>query len=294
MNSTIDTKGYNAYAAAAFLLMLACAIFTGPAPAGAADYAVNPGSAAAPTLTLTEPGQATRQNFILVAENSSEDNSDFDDEFDDIEFDDETISTIADPIEPFNRAMFVFNDKLYYWVLKPTAGFYGRAVPEKGRVAVRRFFTNATTPIRLVNALLQLKFKYAGTEFARFAINTTVGVLGFRDPARDRWNIYLHKEDFGQSIGHYGAGPGFFITWPVLGPSSLRDTFGLIGDFFLDPAAYIFAKEKLLGVGVWSYDKVNSTSLNLNLYEDLTKSALDPYTFIRDAYHQHREELIRE
>ena len=245
-------------------------------------------------ITLLPAGSPfnSTENYILVAMNDTGEISD--DEFDDIDFDDDTVTIIADPLEPFNRAMFVFNDKLYYWVLKPTAGFYGRTVPEKGRIAVRRFFTNVATPIRLVNAILQFKFKHAGTELARFTINTTVGFLGFKDPARDRWNIYLHKEDFGQSIGHYGAGPGFFITWPILGPSSLRDTFGLVGDFFLSPATYIFAEEGLTGVGVWTFDKVNSTSLDLTLYEDLTKSALDPYLFIRDAYHQHREELIRE
>ncbi|VAV83286.1 Outer-membrane-phospholipid-binding lipoprotein MlaA [hydrothermal vent metagenome] len=294
MNSTTGTKRHTVYAAAIFLLMLAYAVFAGPVAANAADDTISLGSGAAPPLILTEYGSARGQHFILIAANSSEDHSDFDDDFDDIDFDDEAFSMIADPIEPFNRAMFVFNDKLYYWVLKPTAGFYGRTVPKKGRIAVRRFFTNVATPIRLVNAVVQLKFKYAGTELARFCINTTVGFLGFKDPARDRWNIYLHKEDFGQSIGHYGAGPGFFITWPIFGPSSLRDTFGLIGDFFLDPATYIFAEDRLLGAGVWSYDKVNDTSLDLTLYEDLTKSALDPYLFIRDAYHQHREELIRE
>jgi phospholipid-binding lipoprotein MlaA len=237
---------------------------------------------------------------LVVALNSSApfttaaigDDPDFYDDFDDLDFDDDS-SMIADPFESFNRAMFIFNDKLYFWALKPAAGFYASSVPEKGRVAVRRFFTNVATPIRLVNALLQLKFKDAGTELARFAINTTVGIIGFRDPARDRWKIYLHKEDFGQTLGRYGSGPGFFITWPIIGPSSLRDTFGLVGDIFLSPSTYIFANQRLLNAGVWSYDKVNSTSLNLTLYEDFKKSALDPYSFIRDAYHQHREELVK-
>lgn len=241
------------------------------------------------------PAYQERSGVEMTAfSGAKEDGHDFYDELDEIHLDDDLAPLIADPIEPFNRMMYTFNDKLYFWVLKPAASVYGRAVPEKGRVAVRRFFKNVATPIRLVNALVQFKFKHAGTELARFGINTTVGLFGFRDPARDKWNIYLHKEDFGQSIGHYGAGPGFFITWPVLGPSSLRDTFGLIGDFFLDPATYIFAEERLLGAGVWAYDTVNETSLDITLYEDLKKSALDPYIFIRDAYHQHREELVRE
>jgi phospholipid-binding lipoprotein MlaA len=220
---------------------------------------------------------------------------DFDDDFDafDDEFDEE-VRTIADPIEPFNRAMFHFNDKLYFWLLKPAARGYGFVVPEKGRVGVRRFFSNITTPIRFVNALLQFKFKYAGTELSRFLINTTVGVAGFMDPARDRWDIYKHREDFGQTLGFFGAGPGFFITWPFLGPSSVRGTIGYVGDLFLDPTTYLFPNEKLATVGVEAYERVNSTSLEIGVYEDMKRDAIDPYTFIRDAYYQHREKLVKE
>lgn len=223
---------------------------------------------------------------------SKEEFDDFEDESND-EFEEE-VRAIADPLEPFNRAMFHFNDKLYFWLLRPVARGYGRIVPEKGRVGVRRFFSNITTPVRFVNALLQFKFKYAGTELSRFLINTTVGVLGFMDPARDRWNIYKHREDFGQTLGRYGAGPGFFITWPVLGPSSVRGTIGYAGDLFLDPTSYLFPHERLAAVGVEAYEKVNSTSLEIGVYEDLKKGALDPYTFIRDAYYQHREKLVKE
>ena len=217
---------------------------------------------------------------------------DFDDEFYD-EFDEE-VRTIADPIEPFNRAMFHFNDKLYFWLLKPAARGYGFIVPEKGRVGVRRFFSNITTPIRFVNALLQFKFKPAGTELSRFLINTTVGVAGFMDPARDRWSIYKQREDFGQTLGHYGAGPGFFITWPFLGPSSIRGTIGYVGDLFLDPTTYLFPNERLATVGIEAYERVNSTSLDIGVYEDMKRDAIDPYTFIRDAYYQHREKLVKE
>lgn len=219
-----------------------------------------------------------------------EDNADFVDPFQD----EAGVKPIADPIEPFNRAMFHFNDKLYFWVLKPAARGYSFVMPEPGRAAVKRFFTNLTTPIRFVNSILQLKFKRAGTELSRFCINTTVGVLGFMDPARDKWGIQMYREDFGQTLGRYGSGPGFFITWPIFGPSSVRDTVGLIGDFFLDPSSYLFAGSTATAIGVKAYDTVNSTSLRIGVYEDLKKDALDPYTFIRDAYHQHREHLVEE
>jgi len=231
-----------------------------------------------------------------VVEGGGFDYGEFDDldEVDDFEGDTGGPGIIADPIEPFNRAMFVVNDKLYFWVLKPAARGYSAVVPEGGRVAVKRFFTNLTTPVRFVNSALQFKFKRAGTELERFVINTTVGLLGFFDPARDRWGIYLVREDFGQTLGRYGAGPGFFITWPVFGPSSVRDTVGLVFDFFLDPVNYLFPSDGWTAFGVRAYERVNATSLTIGMYEDLKRDAIDPYSFIRDAYHQHREKLVAE
>ncbi len=207
---------------------------------------------------------------------------------------DEEIPAIADPIEPFNRAMYVVNDKLYFYVLKPAAKGYAAVVPEDGRVAVRRFFTNLVAPVRIANSFVQFKFNAAGTELERFVINTTVGVLGFTDPARDRWNIFPVKEDFGQTLGFYGAGPGFYIMWPIIGPSSLRDTVGWVVDLFLDPTTYIFAADPWAGTGVKAYERINDTSLEIGTYESIKKQAIDPYVFIRDAYHQHRESLVRE
>lgn len=205
----------------------------------------------------------------------------------------EEVPEIADPIEPINRVMFHINDKLYFWVLKPVARGYAFVVPERARVGVRRFFSNVTTPIRLANDLLQFKFEHAGTELSRFAINTTVGVLGFMDPARDRWGLFKHEEDFGQTLGFYGSGPGFYINWPLLGPSSLRDTVGLVGDFLLNPMTYVFPRNPELSVGLYAYRTVNETSLTIGDYEAIKKE-LEPYIFLRNAYHQHRESAVKE
>jgi phospholipid-binding lipoprotein MlaA len=222
------------------------------------------------------------------------DDDEFDDEFYD-EFDDGAgIKPISDPLEPLNRLIFRFNDKVYFWVLKPAAKGYSAIVPEKGRVGVKRFFSNITSPIRIINSALQLKFDRAGTELARFCINTTVGVLGFMDPAKERWSIRKHKEDFGQTLGRYGAGPGIFINLPFLGPSSIRDGIGLVADLYLDPLTYLPPDETLEKIGVYAFRTVNNTSLEITLYEDLKKDALDPYSFIRDAWHQYRENLVRE
>lgn len=217
-----------------------------------------------------------------------EEDEDFTDEFD------ENITSIPDPVEFFNRKTFYVNDKLYFWILRPVAVGYGTIVPERVRTGIRRFFLNLAMPIRLVNDILQFKFKFAGIEVSRFFINTTLGVAGFMDPAEKWWHIYGHDEDFGQTLGFYGLGPGMYINWPVLGPSSLRDTVGMIGDLFMNPIAYLFLEEEGASVSIDAYRRVNEASLNIGIYESIKKEALDPYIFIRDAYHQHRNSAIME
>ena len=200
-------------------------------------------------------------------------------------------TTIADPIEPWNRAMFQFNDKLYFWALKPVARGYNAVVPEPVRVSVRNFFRNVTMPIRFVNSLLQGKFKGAGLELARFGINTTIGLAGFFDIARDRFELQASKEDLGQTLGFYGMGGLMYIVWPFIGPSNVRDTIGFAGDTFLDPVNYFSPWEVPLGIN--AYDRINNTSLELGTYEDLKKSSLDVYIAVRDAYIQYRKAQIK-
>jgi phospholipid-binding lipoprotein MlaA len=194
---------------------------------------------------------------------------------------------IADPLEPFNRAMYHFNDKLYFWLLKPVAQGYGKVVPEPARIGVSNFFANLTFPIRFVNCLLQANFAGAAAELGRFTVNTLWGVGGFLDPASSK-EIQLSKqdEDFGQTLGAYGIGQGFYINWPIFGPSSPRDTVGLIGDGFLTPYSYL--NPWYAGAGTRGYDMVNDTSLRIGDYESLKGAAIDPYVAIRDAYVQYR------
>lgn len=206
----------------------------------------------------------------------------------------EEIPLIRDPAESFNRGTFYVNDKLYFWIFKPVAAGYRFVVPEKAKVGVRRFFTNLGMPMRFVNDILQFKFKFAGIELGRFVINTTVGVAGFMDPAEKWWHLYRHDEDFGQTLGFYGLGPGIYINWPFFGPSSVRDTVGMVGDLFLNPLAYLFLEDRALSIGADMYSRVNEASLNVGIYEQIKKDAFDPYIFIRDAYHQHRESAVRE
>ena len=208
---------------------------------------------------------------------------------------DEAVGTIADPLEPVNRAFFHFNDKLYFWALKPVATGYKAVIPEDGRIGVHNFFSNVTTPVRLVNCLLQAKFKAAGNETARFALNTTLGIAGFFDPAKKTFKIDKQEADFGQTLGIWGIGTAFYIDWPILGPSNVRDTVGYVGDLAFDPrtyVAYYFLTAEIVNTGTWALDKVNDTSLTLGEYENLKKAALDPYIALREAYSQYRQNKI--
>lgn len=200
-----------------------------------------------------------------------------------------------DPLEKMNRAFFVFNDKLYFWVLKPGAQAYSAVVPTGVRTCVRNAFKNAEFPIRFFNNGFQGKFDRAGVELGRFVINSTLGVGGLFEIASRDFGLNPYPEDFGQTLGVYGVGTGPYIDWPFLGPSDVRDTFGLVGDAALNPTSYIslIDSDFLVSGGVKAGRIVNSTSLRIGEYEDFKKSALDPYVSMRNAYLQHRAEEIR-
>jgi phospholipid-binding lipoprotein MlaA len=200
--------------------------------------------------------------------------------------------TIHDPLEPANRIFFHVNDKLYFAVVKPMASGYKAVVPEDLRIGVRNFFSNLTTPARLVNCLLQAKFKGAGNEMLRFLLNSTLGLAGFLDPARKELGIEKKDEDFGQTLGFWGIGPVFYIEWPLLGGSSLRDTFGYTGDLLLDPKIYLIGSVPL-NLAIRTYDQVNDISFRIGEYEDFKKNVLDPYIAKREAYHQNRKYKIK-
>ena len=203
----------------------------------------------------------------------------------------EETATIPDPLEPFNRAMFVFNDKLYFWVLKPVAQGYKKVVPEAPRVGVKNFFHNLRFPIRFVSSLLQADFRGAATEVGRFAVNTIWGVGGLLDPASSKQlSIPKNEADLGQTLGIYGLGQGFYIVLPILGPYSARDSIGIAGDYFLYPVSYITPWYD--GLAVRAYEEVNDTSLRIGDYEFIKEAAIDPYLALRDAYSQYRQKKV--
>ncbi len=211
--------------------------------------------------------------------------------------------TVFDPLSGYNRRMTQFNDKLFDYVISPVSRGYHFIVPEGGRIGVRRFFKNLFYPLRFINNVLQVKYDKAAIETARFIINSTVGLLGFFDPAEEWLGLKAYPEDFGQTLGVYGVGPGFHIVLPFIGPSNLRDTIGLIPDTYSVPITYIpemkisgtsDSDKTLIAVGVESYRRLNSASLSLEEYESLRRDALDLYTFLRDAYERNRAAQIKE
>ena len=244
------------------------------------------GGCATHSASVKEPAVDAAQEEVFVSQTDE-------DEFElEAEFEAAAMEPAIDPLSGYNRVMTQVNDKLYFWLLKPVAQGYGVVVPEGARLAVGRFFRNLLMPVRFVNNLLQLKPKRAGTELARFALNSSVGVLGFGDPAANSFGLQAYPEDFGQTLGHYGVGSGFHIVLPLLGPSNLRDTIGLIPDYFLDPVSYIDSSDTRLVVR--AYDRVNHTSLHIGEYESLKEDAIDLYTFLRDGYEQRRNKQIEE
>jgi len=123
-------------------------------------------------------------------------------------------------------------------------------------------------------------------------INSTVGVLGFGDPAK-RWpELSPSEEDLGQTLATYGIGDGFYIVWPILGPSTLRDSVGMVGDWFLDPTFYVEPLEAYLAV--WTVENVNETSFRIGDYESFKEAAIDPYIALRHAYIQNRKKKVEE
>jgi phospholipid-binding lipoprotein MlaA len=200
---------------------------------------------------------------------------------------------IADPIEPWNRAMHHVNDKLYFWLFKPAAKGYRYVVPEDVRGLFSNFYENLKAPIRIVNNILQGKPEYAAIELGKFLINSTVGVGGLRDCATECFGINGRYADFGQTLGKYGVGFGFYVVWPLLGPSSPRDTVGWMGDWLLRPQSYVSSEWiSPESVGLYAHEKVNYTSFHLGDYEAIKGAAIDPYIAMRDAYVQFRKKLI--
>ncbi|MGE5300265.1 MAG: VacJ family lipoprotein [Acidobacteriota bacterium] len=197
---------------------------------------------------------------------------------------------MADPLEPWNRAMFTFNDRLYFWVMKPTAKLYSFFVPEWGRIRIRNAVNNVAFPVRFVNSILQFRFHAAVAELGRFVVNSTAGVGGMFEIVKANPDIGTGDKDMGQTLGRYGISDGFYFIWPLLGPSSFRDSIGMVGDGFLIPENYITPLWD--SVALHGYERVNDVSMKIGDYEDFKESAVEPYIAMRNAYYQYRKSKV--
>ena len=199
---------------------------------------------------------------------------------------------IPDPLESWNRAMFVFNDGLITYVARPASTAYAAVTPQAFRDGFDNFFNNLLFPMRFINNLLQGKGYAAGQEFGKFIINTTAGLGGFINYTglNHPELASLEDEDFGQTLGVWGLGEGLYLYWPLLGPSNVRDTVGQVGDWAADPLTWV--SPWWASTAAKGFRAVNDLEETLDLYDDLTKSAIEPYTAVRDAFTQYRRAKI--
>ena len=202
--------------------------------------------------------------------------------------------------EKTSRAIFKFNMVIDDIILEPLAKGYNK-LPSPVKTGASNFTSNISTLLSIPNNLLQGNVKQLGHSVGSFAVNTTVGILGFLNPA-EKMGLKPHKEDVGQTLGSYGIGTGCYFVLPILGPTTARDSVGLIADTFIDPFAHVTLREKeLLGASgnTFDYYSVKATSAvdfradNDTNFESLEKNSIDLYSSFKSIYLQDRENKIR-
>lgn len=233
-------------------------------------------------------------------ESSAKDDQDIEDDedFDDDEDLGDTVTVINDPLYNLNGIIYIINDQLYLIIIRPAAKAYNFLTPLAFRKMVSNFFYNLRFPIRFVNCLLQFKGHKAAQELGGFLMNTTFGVLGINDIAV-HYDLKPSPEDLGQTLGYWGLGNGFFINYPLLGPSSLRDSARFIDSYFLDPVGWLKYK-RFGGYSFWTriaiiaYDEFNEITFKIDDIDAFKKASFDPYVAMRDAYVEFRNKRIAE
>ena len=194
-----------------------------------------------------------------------------------------------DPWENWNRKVFAFNEGLDQKILKPVATGYAKVVPQFVRQGVDNFFSNAADAWSAVNNVLQGKAEPAFTDVVRFTTNTVFGFFGILDIASE-FGLEHHYEDFGQTLGRWGFGAGAYIVWPLIGPSTVRETIALPLDRSASPALYL--SDGRYQFGVVGLQIINTRAKLLGASQVIDDIALDKYTFVRDAYLQRRRSLV--
>ena len=216
-----------------------------------------------------------------------------------------------DPWEPLNIKIFEFNRQVDRWVLKPVAQGYNAVIPNPVQVGISNLFYNLRFPARFLNNVFQGKVRGAATEMGRFMLNTTFGLGGLYDVAKDM-DITTPEEDTGQTLGFYGVKPGPYVVLPLLPPYNVRDLIGFAGDIALNPFNWLVAPiievegipsvightdratSTVVQLGGRVFEIVNDRSLNLEKFQGVEEATLDLYAAVRNAYLQKRARAIRE
>ncbi len=197
-----------------------------------------------------------------------------------------------DPFESFNEKMFWFNHEvLDRYILKPVATAWNFVVPDPAQKGIHNAFDNLAVVRRVVNNALQLRFVGTAKEVARFGINSTIGILGVFDVAKDGFGIEQSDGDTGQTFGVWGAGPGPYLVLPFLPPLDIRDGIGYAFDAAMTP--YVYFIPWYADVAGTTTNTVNERSLNLDRYEQVEESTIDLYSAVRNAYLQRRAAAVR-
>lgn len=196
----------------------------------------------------------------------------------------------SDPLEPINRGIFWFNERVDLYLLEPAAKGWNFVVPKSAQRRIANVFDHFDYPLIFVNTLLQGEFEKTAIASGRFVLNSSVGVLGLFDPATDL-GLERSVADFGQTLGRWGIPPGPYLVVPLLGPANVRDGVGRFGDSTL--RIYRYFVPLLASFGMTAGEVVNLRSIYFEDIASARKASLDYYVFVRNAYTQRRAALIR-
>jgi phospholipid-binding lipoprotein MlaA len=263
-----------------------------------AGCARGPGVYAFPEEREVTSGPLTAK-WHQLAQNQSDPSED--DEFDDL-FPDDSLSMEEDydPLETFNRFIFAINEAIDFIALRPAAEVYRFLMPEVFQDSVRNFTRNLKAPVIWANNLFQGKDEMAATMAGRFLVNSTLGIGGLFDVADSWFDLKYHSNDFGRTLGFYGAGPGPYLVLPLLGPSSVRDGIGKGVDFLISPWGYVLKAADVnsstrfkIALSTQAAGGIDLRARNIENLDELKRDSVDFYARIRSLYLQLRRSQIK-
>lgn len=246
-------------------------------------------AALAGTAVAADASAHERSMAVAATDTAAPAASTGDDDF--AEWEQDTGVEVSDPLETVNRGVFWFNEQADRFVIKPVAKGYDWLLPKPVKRGVSNVFDNLFTPVVAVSDLMQGNFQESAEDVGRFVVNSTVGVVGIFDVATG-WGLDKRREDIGQAFGAWGIGSGPYLVLPILGPSSVRDGVGLVGNYFLSPQNYI--EDDGVRWGVTVLGGIDTRYRLLDASTVLEQAALDRYAFVRSSYAQYRQNLVED